>query len=310
MPVSPDARVRHPAGWQVPLAGALLAMVLLHPGAARADERTDIEKAYSAYVGHNYDEAESRLRALLDPKTGTLKDPDNVADARMYLGAALVAEGKKDQAAGIFEALLLDKPQYEADPLRVSTQAIDAFLDVRAKMQSSLSILKAERVRKEQEERAKVEAERQKEAARVAMLERLAGEEVVRTKHSRWVALLPFGVGQFQNGQMALGGVFLGGEALLAIGSGIAAGITLYDANQANQAVSVNSPTASGYHGYAVTAATVSNVLTAGFALLAIAGMVQAQVAFVPESVEVRMRPVPTASTRPVLGPGGVGFRF
>jgi hypothetical protein len=284
---------------------------LLWSGGARADERTDIEKAYSAYLGHNYEEAETRLRALLDAKAGTLKDPDNIADARMYLGAALVAEGKKDQATTLFEALLVDKPEYEADPLRVSTQAIDAFLDVRARMRSVLSNLKAERVRKEQEVRAKEEAERQKAAVRLAMLEKLASEEVVRTKHSRWLAALPFGVGQFQNGQLALGGVFLAGQALLLAGSGIAAGITIYDANQAHDTLLGGSHDVAGqYNRYAQTAAVVSDVLTAGFALVALAGIVQAQVAFVPESAEVRKRPVPSASVTPVLGPGGIGLRF
>jgi hypothetical protein len=292
-------------------AAAVVALVLLDPGAARADERTDIEKAYSAYVGHNYEEAEARLRALLDAKAGTLKDPDNVADARMYLGAVLVAEGKKDQAATLFEGLLVDKPDYEADPLRVSTQAIDAFLDVRARMRSVLSNLKAERVRKEQEVRAKEEAERQKAAARLATLEKLAGEEVVRTKHSRWIALLPFGAGQFQNGQTALGAGFLAGEALLAAGSGIAAGITIYDANAAHDALLRNIPTAPTYNSYAQTAAWVSNGLTAGFVVVALAGIIQAQIAFVPESAaEVRKRPVPSASVAPILGAGGVGLRF
>jgi tetratricopeptide (TPR) repeat protein len=292
-------------------AAAVVVPVLLGPGAARADERTDIEKAYSAYVGHNYEEAEARLRALLDAKAGALKDPDNVADARMYLGAVLVAEGKKDQAAALFEALLVDKPEYEADPLRVSTQAIDAFLDVRARMRSVLSNLKAERVRKEQEVRAKEEAERQKAAARLAVLEKLAGEEVVRTKHSRWIALLPFGVGQFQNGQTALGVGLLAGEALLAAGSGIAAGITIYDANAAHDALQSHIPTADTYNGYAQTAAYVSNGLTVGFVVVALAGNIQAQIAFVPESVaEVRKRPVPSASVAPILGAGGVGLRF
>jgi tetratricopeptide (TPR) repeat protein len=287
--------------------------VMLAASVARADGRTDLEKAYSAYMGHKYDDAESRLRALLDPATGTLKDPDTIADARMYLGAVLAAEGKKDEAGKVFEALLVAKPDYEPDPLRVSTEAVDAFYDVRARLRTRLVGIKTEQARVEQEARERVEAERQREAARVAMLEKLAGEEVVRQPGSRWVALLPFGVGQFQNGQDTLGGLLLATEAALVVGSGISAGITLYDAGKASDASRRSDPTGRQYQQYAQLAATVGNLMTAGFALVAIAGAVQAQIAFVPERIQVRKRPVPGLSLAPVaplVSGAGVGFTF
>jgi hypothetical protein len=288
--------------------------IMLAAGGARADGRTDLEKAYSAYIGHKYDDAESRLRALLDPATGTLKDPDTIADARMYLGAVLAAEGKKDEAGKIFEALLVAKPDYEPDPLRVSTEAVDAFFDVRARLRARLASIKADQARVEQEARARAEAERQREAARVAMLEKVASEEVVRQRASRWIALLPFGVGQFQNGQDTLGGLLLATEAALVVGSGISAGISLYDSGKANDALRRYDPTGPQYQQYAQVAATVGNVLTAGFALVAIAGAVQAQIAFVPERVQVRKRALPPLSLAPVsplvLSGAGVGFRF
>ena len=67
-------------------------------GLARADALSNLEKAHNAYVAHKYDDAEARLRALLNPHTGTLRDADNIADARMYLGATLLAHGKKADA--------------------------------------------------------------------------------------------------------------------------------------------------------------------------------------------------------------------
>ncbi|MGH7434513.1 MAG: hypothetical protein ACRENE_02480 [Polyangiaceae bacterium] len=288
-------------------------VVLPAAGAARADGRTDLEKAYSAYIAHRYDDAESRLRALLDPAAGTLKDPDTIADARMYLGAVLAAEGKKEEAGNVFEALLVAKPDYEPDPLRVSTEAVDAFFDVRARLRGRLAGIKAEQARVEQEARDRAEAERQREAARVAMLEKLAGEEVVRQQASRWIALVPFGVGQFQNGQDALGGLLLATEAALVVGSGIGAGISLYDSAKANDANDRRDPTGPQYQSYAQLAANVGDLLTAGFALVAIAGVVQAQVAFVPERVQIRKRAIPPLSLAPVVpfvSSAGVGFRF
>jgi hypothetical protein len=309
-------RVRRPALPLVPargLVGPLVLVVALATAPAQADQRTDLEKAYSAYVGHKYDEAETRLRALLDPKTRGLMDPDTVADARMYLGAVLVAEARKDDAGFLFEALLVDKPDYEPDPLRVSTEAIDAFLDVRARMRARLASIKSERARKEQEERAKAEADRQREAARVAMLEKLASEEVVHHENSRWIALVPFGVGQFQNGRDGLGGVFLASEAVLAIGSGIGAGLSLAYASQANDALGRRDPAADQYQRYAKQAAWAGNGLAVGFLLVAVAGIVQAELAFLPERVEVRKRALPPQSLAPVtplVSPGGIGFRF
>jgi tetratricopeptide (TPR) repeat protein len=279
------------------------------PRLAHADPLGDLEKAHSAYVAHKYDEAETRLRALLDAKTGLLKDADNVADARMYLGAVLVAEGKKDDASRVFEQLLLEKPDYEPDPLRVSLGSIDVFVDARSRLRDRLAALQAERVRKVQDERAKIEAERQKAAVRLAMLEKLATEEVVIEKNSRWLALVPFGAGQFQNGQDVPGAVFLTGEVALGLGSIIGAAITLYDAGQARASVAGgDDPSARDYQKQAQLAAIVGDTFSAGFFLTAAAGIIHAEATFVPERTYVRARPLPPVSVSPFVAPTGVGI--
>ncbi len=270
---------------------------------ARADAVSDLEKAHNAYVAHKYDDAAARLRALLDPQAGTLKDADNIADARMYLGASLLAQNKKADAEGVFEQLLRDKPDYQPDSLRVTLQAIDALVDVRSRMREELASLQAERVRQAQEQKAKVDAERQKAALRLAMLEKLASEETVIQTNSRWLALLPFGVGQFQNGQTAVGWTFLATESLLVLGSVVGQLVTIYNVNQMNAAVASGSTTAEGYHGRAEEAYRATDLFTAGFALVALAGIIHAQVTFVPEHVTVRERPLPPISLAPLLLP-------
>jgi hypothetical protein len=270
---------------------------------ASADAVSDLEKAHNAYVAHKYDDAEARLHALLDPNTGTLKDADNIADARMYLGASLLAHGKKADAEGVFEQLLRDKPDYQPDSLRVTLQAIDALIDVRSRMREELASIQAERVRQAQEQKAKADAERQKAALRLEMLEKLASEETVVQTSSRWIALVPFGVGQFQNGQTALGWTFLASESLLLVGSAISEVVDIYNVNQMNQAIKSGSPTADGYHTRAEEAFWATNLFTAGFALVAIAGIIHAQATFVPEHVQVRSRPLPPVSLAPFLLP-------
>jgi hypothetical protein len=287
--------------------GLVAVLVLGAPTTAFADAQSDLEKAHSAYVAHKYDEAETRLRALLDSKTGPLKEPDNIADARMYLGAVLVAEAKKDDASRVFEQLLLEKPDYEPDPLRVSLESIDLLLDARSRLRDKLAALQAERVRKVQDERAKIETERQKAAQHLAMLEKLASEELVVEKSSRWKALVPFGVGQFQNGQDALGATFLTVELAAALGSFVGAGLTLYNAGQANEAQNRQDPSAQAYQQHAQVASLVGNIFAGGFFLSAAVGIVHAEATFVPEHTEIRKRALPPVSLAPFVGPTGLG---
>lgn len=286
---------------------AVAAGVTLAP-AARADAASDLEKAHNAYVAHQYDEAEMRLRALLDAKTGTLVDPDKVADARMYLAATLMAEKKSDEANALLEQLLVDRPDYQPDPLRVSLEAIDALTDARTRIRDKLAALQAEKVRKAQEEKAKIEAERVKQQIRLQQLEQLAGTEIIEHPNSRLLAMVPFGAGQFQNGQTALGWTFLLSQGALAIGSGIGAGFWYYYVQQTHSAINAQNGTAPGYNSLAQTSSYVGDSLFAGFALLAVIGVVHAQLTFVPETVETRKRPLPPVTLAPTITPGGLGL--
>jgi hypothetical protein len=270
----------------------------------RADELGDLQKAYGAYLARRYPDAEARLRALLDPKTGTLKDPDAIADARMYLAAVLLAEGKKPEASRVLEQLLADRPEYQADPLRISQQAFDALEDERLRQSEKIAATAAEAARRAQEEKAKALAEQEKARARLALLEHLASQEVVVERHSRWIALVPFGVGQFQNRQMTLGWTFLATESALFVGSAIGAGLTLYYSAQANDAVPKLDGTAPQYQKNAQVASLVGNVFAAACASVAIAGVIQAQAAFVPERARARSRPLPPVSFGFGIGPG------
>jgi hypothetical protein len=300
------------------LAAAALAAALAVAGRdARADPAADLEKAHDAYVARQYDDAEARLRTLLDPKLGSLKDPDNIADGRMYLGAVLVAEGKKDDAAKVFDSLLVDKPDYAPDPFRVAKEALDAFRDEQARHREQIAAAQQEKVRKEQEEKAKVEAARQKEALRIKMLMQLAGEETVVQENSRWKALIPFGVGQFSNGQTGLGWMFLVSESVFAAGSLLGGSLMLYNSIQQNNASSSGeSGLAEAYNNRANSWFIAGNVLFGLFAATAIGGVLHAELTYVPERVTTRKRELPlgdasrlTLTLSPLVGPTGLGIQ-
>jgi hypothetical protein len=298
-----DAFLRSNVRWV-----ALLLLVLGRPPDLRADELGDLEKAYGAYAAHKYADAETRLRALLDAATGTLKDEDAIADARMYLAATLLAEGKSREAANVLERLLLDKPDYQADPLRIPLPALDGLADARSRQRDTLNAIKEEKARKAHQEREKIEAEKRKAAMRLATLEQLASEELVVERHSRLWALIPFGVGQFQNRQAALGWGFLLSESVLAMGSVVSAALTLNNAALANDELNRHQPTHAGeYNKRAQEDAIAGNIFAGAFAVVALAGIVQAELAFVPEHTEIRRRPLPPLSLAPVVGPGTLG---
>lgn len=291
------------------LAAALCSVV---PVAAHADESGDLDKALSAYVAHRYADAEERLRVLLDPSTGTLTNPYDLADARMYLGAVLVAEGNKEGADSVFEQLLLAKPDYQPDPLRIALEAIYVFIDTRSRLRERLGTLQAELVKQQKDQRSKDEALHRMLLARQSLLEKLAAEDlVILHPNSRWIAMLPFGVGQFQNGQEAFGWVLLGGETLLAVGSGVAGVLSLYASAQTNAAIERNDGTAGAYNRRAQDESIVGDVLAGGFFAVAVVGIVHAELTFVPQRRQVQHRelpPPPQVSLWPVIGPGGVGL--
>jgi hypothetical protein len=286
---------------------AVLASLLL-ARAAHADPLADLEKAHSAYVAHRYDDAEARLRALLDPKTGDLHDPNAIADARMYLAAVLIDQRRREDADEVFERLLNDKFDYKPDELLVSQDAINAYLDARTRLREKIRKKQDEEAAKKAQQLEAIEAAGARQQLRLQMLEKLASEEHVVEKNSRLWAVLPFGVGQFQNGQDDLGWTFLSAEALLAVGSAVGAVVTIYEANQANEAQGLRDPTAArDYESNAHNAAIAADALAGGFFLAAVVGAVQAEISFVPERVRVRKRPLPPLSLSPLVGPGFVG---
>ena len=116
---------------------AAFAVVVLGGRTASAQGRVDVEKARAAYLARNYAEAEERLRALVDPKTG-LKELSLLSQARMYLGAVLLAQGKRDPAVEVFEKMILEDPAFEPDPLSFPGDVINTFFDVRAQLQEKI----------------------------------------------------------------------------------------------------------------------------------------------------------------------------
>jgi tetratricopeptide (TPR) repeat protein len=283
------------------------------PLAARADDQSDVAKARAAYEAKNYDDAEKRLRAMLDPETGTLKDPSLRTQARMYWGATMLALKRKDEASAMFEKLLLDDPSYEPDPLSFPSDVIEVFIDTRKRIIDKINAAKAEQARLAAERRAREEDEKRRAKDYQGKLEKQASEERITERHSRWLALLPFGVGQFQNGQTVLGGIFLTSQMLMLLGGAVAIPVYTYNRGRAydhwTQGQDPATDPIKGYLDRANAAKFVSVGFDIAFVATAAIGVVHAQLTFVPESVEVKKRPLPSVGFTPTSGGGVLGLQ-
>ena len=290
-------------------AAALCAACVTAASGVRADEQSDLEKGRAAYFSKNFDDADQRFRAMLDPSRGTLHDPTFIAEARMYWGATLLAMNHADDATAVFEKLLLDTPDYEPDVSRLAPSVVYFFIDVRAKMRDRLNEEKARRLREDMDRKKKEESEKTRQAKRLALLESMAGQERVVSKSSRLFALLPFGAGQFQNGDKALAWFFMGAETAAVLTASTA--FLFYRLNVNSQVDALN---ASGgkdrtvfdqYRARANVARDVNLIAWGAFGLLAAAGIVQSEVVFVPEHTEVIKRDIPNVGMRvtPILVP-------
>jgi hypothetical protein len=125
----------------------------------------------------------------------------------------------------------------------------------------------------------------------------------VVTKNRRWIAVVPFGAGQFQNGNHALGWIFFGTEA--AVGITAMTSLAVYSHLQAEvdrivaRRLAVDPGVSKRLDDWHL-ALTLSSYAFVGATAL---GILQAQLAFVPEVRVVRERKLP------VLPESGVKVR-
>lgn len=295
------------------LSAALFALALTcATGRAHAaGEGAELEKARAAYSGRNYEDVERRLRDLLE--SARLKDPVLLNLGRMYFGAALVQLGRREEAVKVFEAILDSDGQYEPDPLTFSSQVMEVFIDTRAQLRERIAERARQEAKKAAERKEKEEQDRIRAARYLKAVEKLAAEESVVVKHSRALAFLPFGVGQFQNGQNAAGWAFLFFESAFIAGSAISVPFYISANDSKNEQASKDSLAAEGYRSRANDIRNVNLAFNAAFVLTWIGGVIQAHATFVPESKEIRPRPLPkitqvVPNVQPQVGGASLGL--
>jgi hypothetical protein len=290
------------------------------PPAAQLSDEAELARAVTLYDAGKYAECEQAIGALLSP-TGArrLSEPKIVERARTYHAACLIGSGQADRADQPLRDALHANPQMKPPDNVVFPQAVtDKFIQVRDSMRSELDAAEAARLEKLEEERKARLAQQQADLERIGELKLLAGTETVITRNHRAVALLPFGVGQFQNGDWALGWVFLTTEGILA-GAAMTSLVVRAHLNEAGKEPNANTVEVNDRLQDWHTALKISGY---GFLAVAAGGIVHAQLAFEPEFRSTRPRPLPPRlqsvgqsgglRIRPSIAPvrGGVGFGF
>lgn len=194
------------------LASSLAALFLLLPAVGRAAPSPDLKRAKDRYEFGAYADAAGAVREIL-ARRKDLSEAD-VVEAYRILGLSEFQLGDRGAARSAFVSLLSIDPDYALDPFLVPPQIVDFFDRVKREAEPELAPLRERRRQLRQQERLAEEARR-----------KLLAEEAARSGPPSKVVLvqeriylfnwLPFGAGQFQNGETGKGTVIALSQVLL-----------------------------------------------------------------------------------------------
>lgn len=168
-----------------------------------------LRRAVNEYAYGNYTATIEQMRGLLYPMR--LNSDAQVIEARKFLGLSYYLTNSQEAMKEEFAKLLYLEPDYQLDPFSVPPPIIEAFEEVRTSMQTQLDVIRL----------------RRKEITNPEPVIRRLNPPQQTSAKSDLVSVLPFGAGQFQNGDDSLGTFFAVSEAvLLAVNIGAFIGAT------------------------------------------------------------------------------------
>jgi len=178
-----------------------LLVTLLVAGLAHATPAEDLARARASFRRGDYATTIAILTPLLYP-TKALSAPGQLTEAHVMLGVAYFEMGRRESAGKELEEALFIDENVELDPLLYSAEVIELFNARRAALKGRLAAAAEQRRLAEENEafRKALESSRQ----------------IVVEHRAYYVNFIPFGAGQFQNGNRGKGTFFFLAEALLA----------------------------------------------------------------------------------------------
>jgi hypothetical protein len=292
-----------PSSW---VAAALAGVCILAPLRARATEGQDFELARDAYVAGEYERAVQLFESMVGGETPAIRDDVLIRESRKYLAAAYVLTGQRDLGARQFEFLLRAEGDrvdgYRLDRAAFPREVLQVFDGVRNEL------LRQRDARRAAERRISQAQDEQRREATLRLLD-LAQHDEVEIVHDRLLAWIPFGVGQFQNGDSGLGAFFLAAESV-ALAGALASTAAWIPLDQQDQHLGPTSTVDVGL----MRGLQIADWASVGaFAALALAGVIEAHINFVPSHRIRRDREVPADVLEGLdlsLGPTGFGLRL
>jgi hypothetical protein len=258
------------------------------PGLARANDFDQFQNARVAYESLNYELAADLFQGLLRDATPDDKRP-LVIESRKYLAATFLFLGHAQKAEQQLALLLQAEPDYVLDPLAFPAEFGKIFAAVRQRLEKERALQAEQRARSKAEQQAALELATKRKRERLARLLELASTERVEQQRSRWIALLPFGIGQFQNDHDDLGLVLAVTEGALLTAGMISFAVheSLRDEHPESAALRDDARTDESLSRF-------SNQISLGlFAAVAVTGIIDAQLRFKPSRSFDRPRPLP-----------------
>jgi hypothetical protein len=184
----------------------LLALALATPS-------SDLKRARDRYEFGAYSDAAAAVRQLL-AAAQDLPESQQV-EAWRILGLSEYQLGDRGASRAAFVNLLSVDPDYTLDPFLVPPQIVEFFDKIKADAEPQLQPLRDRRRELKEQERLAEEARRKllaEEAIRAGPPTKL----VVVQEHVYILNFLPFGAGQFQNGDATKGTIIAVSQVLLA----------------------------------------------------------------------------------------------
>jgi hypothetical protein len=287
------------AGWCTALAVVAAAVP------ARANDFDQFQNARVAYESANYELAADLFRGLLRDATPRDSRP-LIIESRKYLAATLLFLGKTRESEHQLELLLEAEPEYVLDPLAFPADFGKTFSAVRQRLEKTRQLDAAQRARKAAEQRSQLALDDKRKRERMKRLYELAATERVEQLRSRWIALLPFGIGQFQNDHHNLG-------LLMAVSQGalLTTGIISFAVHESLRDEHPSEQDLSSAKLAEDASRWVNQVSLGLFAAVAITGVIDAQVRFKPSRAFDRPRPLPPdlKTLDLSVGPGAILLR-
>lgn len=259
-----------------------------------ADELSDFDSARRHYDKQNYAKAEKGFESLVGGAVPRATNPVVRLEARKYLGATYLFLGKDDEAREQFRRLLQEDPDYDIDPVAFPEAVVQAFQEVQEEAAVERARREAAEAARQQRERTDEVEELVRQQQRIQDLEELAAVETVEKVNSRWIAALPFGIGQFQNENRKLGIMFAVTQSVF-----MAASIATFIGHNSLRN-EMPAPDQIAQAQRVERALRIGNwVSVGGFLAFAIAGVTEAEIRFRPVIQRTRKRDLPKDTKAP-----------